>query len=122
MLKKTKIVATMGPSTMNKEVLKKMMLNGLNVCRLNFSHGSYEDHKNSISLIKELNKELDLQVSILGDLQGPKLRIGTFEKEKVELTKGQTFILDLESSSGNRNRVNFPHKDIYEILEKNNIF
>ena len=98
MLKKTKIVATMGPSTMNKEVLKKMMLNGLNVCRLNFSHGSYEDHKNSISLIKELNKELDLQVSILGDLQGPKIRTHSMQNDCIKIIEGD----ELRISSKNK--------------------
>ena len=98
MLKKTKIVATMGPSTMNKEVLKKMMLNGLNVCRLNFSHGSYEDHKNSISLIKELNKELDLQVSILGDLQGPKIRTHSMQNDCIKIIEGD----ELRITSNNK--------------------
>ena len=87
-IKKTKIVATMGPSTSSKKVLKEMMLNGLNVCRLNFSHGSYEDHKKSISLINELNKELDLEVSILGDLQGPKIRTHLMANDVVKLNEG----------------------------------
>ena len=88
----------MGPSTMNKEVLKKMMLNGLNVCRLNFSHGSYEDHKNSISLIKELNKELDLQVSILGDLQGPKIRTHSMQNDCIKIIEGD----ELRITSNNK--------------------
>ena len=65
-----------------------MMLNGLNVCRLNFSHGSYKDHKKSISLINELNKELDLEVSILGDLQGPKIRTHLMANDVVKLNEG----------------------------------
>ena len=73
-MKKTKIVATLGPATADKEVLKQMILDGLNVCRLNCSHGSHEDHKKSIELIREINKETGLNVSILADLQGPKIR------------------------------------------------
>jgi len=88
MMKKTKIVATIGPSTSSKDVLKKMMLGGLDVCRLNFSHGSYVDHKKSISIIKELNKELNLQVSILGDLQGPKIRTHLMENDCINIMEG----------------------------------
>lgn len=79
-MKKTKIVATLGPaSTSDKEVLKQMLIEGVNVCRLNCSHGSHEDHRKNIVMIRELNEELGLNVAILADLQGPKIR--TYEME-----------------------------------------
>lgn len=86
----TKIIATIGPACSNKEVLKKMFLEGVNVCRLNFSHGSHEDHEQVIHTINEINKEIGSTVAILADLQGPKLRIGEMEKG-VELIDGSTF-------------------------------
>ena len=117
--RKAKILATLGPATSSADSIEKLFTAGCDVFRMNFSHGTIEDHRNNYNIVRSLEKKYDHATCILGDLQGPKLRIGTFKKEKVELTKGQTFILDLESSSGNRNRVNFPHKDIYEILTPN---
>jgi pyruvate kinase len=82
-MKRTKIVATIGPSSSSKEVLKEMILAGLNVCRLNFSHGAYEDHAEVIENIRSLNDELGLNVAILADLQGPKIRTGEMQKSGV---------------------------------------
>ncbi|MCO5258528.1 MAG: pyruvate kinase [Crocinitomicaceae bacterium] len=87
-MKRTKIVATLGPSTANKETLKKMFLAGLNVCRLNFSHGGYEAHIESIKNIRELNEELALNVAILADLQGPKIRTHEMQNNGVLLEEG----------------------------------
>lgn len=87
---RTKIVATMGPSTSPKATLKKMIESGIDVCRLNFSHGSHEDHRHSITTIRELNKELEANVAILADLQGPKLRVGEIKNGQTILEKGQT--------------------------------
>lgn len=81
--KKTKIVATLGPASSSKEVLKEMILAGVNVFRINFSHANYEDVKERIELIRALNKELDLTTAILADLQGPKLRVGVMAEEVV---------------------------------------
>ncbi len=86
--KKTKIVATMGPSTANREVLKEMILKGVNVCRINFSHGSHADHKKTIDLIRDINHEINTHTAILADLQGPKIRIGIVENNAVELVNG----------------------------------
>ena len=87
MINKTKIVATIGPSTSSKETLKKMILRGVNVCRINFSHSTHDQAKEIINNIKEVNKELHVHTAILADLQGPKIRVGTFEKPK-KLRKG----------------------------------
>ncbi|MGA1340255.1 MAG: pyruvate kinase, partial [Flavobacteriaceae bacterium] len=81
--KKTKIVATLGPATENPEVLKSMMLAGVDVFRVNFSHADYADVKARIDMIRALNEELGLHVSILADLQGPKLRVGVMEEGSV---------------------------------------
>jgi len=81
--KKTKIVATLGPATSKKEVLRDMILAGVNVFRINFSHADYNDVTERISMIRELNDELGVHVSILGDLQGPKLRVGVMAEEIV---------------------------------------
>ena len=99
--KKTKIVATMGPaSTNSKEVLKEMILNGTNVCRLNFSHGTHENHLNTIKLVRELNEELGYNVALLADLQGPKIRIGEVENNGVELINGNKLIITTQECVG----------------------
>ena len=85
----TKVVATIGPATQSKEVLRQMFAAGINVCRLNFSHGAHEDHLKNIKNIIELNKEMSTNVSILADLQGPKLRIGDVQNRIIELQDGQ---------------------------------
>ena len=79
-LKRTKIVATIGPQSLSKKKIRKMILAGLNVCRINFSHCNHEDALKIISIVSELNKELNTHVGLLGDLQGPKLRIGDVKK------------------------------------------
>lgn len=86
--KKTKIVATLGPASNSPEILKEMFLQGVNVCRLNFSHGSHEDHLQNIQLIRKLNKETGLNVAILADLQGPKIRTHEIENNGVDLVEG----------------------------------
>jgi len=98
--KKTKIVATIGPSSMNKDVLREMILNGLNVCRLNFSHGAYDDHAQVIKNVRELNEELGLNVSLLADLQGPKIRIHEVENNAINLLPGSEIIVSSEKVLG----------------------
>ncbi len=105
-IKKTKIVATMGPaSTSSKEVLRQMILEGVDVCRLNFSHGSHSDHLKTIEMIREINKEEGLNVAILADLQGPKIRIGEVEGNGVELIDGQQLIITTEKCMGTSEKV-----------------
>jgi len=87
--KKTKIVATLGPATEDREILKQMMMEGVNVFRVNFSHADYENVKNTIATIRDLENENNLSVAILGDLQGPKLRVGIM-KEEVVVNPGDT--------------------------------
>ena len=85
----TKVIATIGPSSSSKEVLRELFQAGINVCRLNFSHGTYDNHRQSIQNIIELNKELRTNVTILADLQGPKIRIGDVENNGIVLQDGQ---------------------------------
>lgn len=88
-MKRTKIVATLGPASSDKETLLAMMKEGMNVARLNFSHGSYEDHKKVIEIIRELNDETGLNVALLADLQGPKIRTRKMENNGVDLISGE---------------------------------
>ncbi|MCU0423708.1 MAG: pyruvate kinase [Bacteroidia bacterium] len=87
---RTKIVATIGPATASYDMLKAIIEEGVDVCRLNFSHGTYDDHKKVIDNIKQVNTDLNSHVSMLLDLQGPKLRVGEMENNKVELVTGTT--------------------------------
>lgn len=92
-LRRTKIVATVGPASSSPEVLRAMIEAGATTLRLNFSHGTHEDHKRSIRLIRQISFELDQPVGILQDLQGPKIRLGKFEHGKITLKRGDSFIL-----------------------------
>ena len=108
--KKTKIVATLGPATSKKETLKQMILSGVDVFRINFSHASHDDVAERIKMIRELNDELDMSTSILADLQGPKLRVGVMGGEAV-VTQGDkvTFVTG-EPFEGNADRVYMNYK------------
>ena len=117
--RKAKILATIGPASSSLKVIEKLFTSGCDVFRLNFSHGSIEDHRKSYNYIRNLEEKYNHATCILADLQGPKLRIGNFFNDKVKLKTGQTFILDLNSTVGNEKRVNFPHQEIYEILTPN---
>jgi pyruvate kinase len=97
--KKTKIVATLGPACSTKSVIREMVLNGVNVFRINFSHAEYEEANNKIKIIRELNDELGFHVAILADLQGPKLRVGRMEND-IYLAKGNEFIFTTQECIG----------------------
>ena len=97
---KTKIVATLGPASASREVLRDMMLSGLDVCRLNFSHGSYAFYTELIATIRSLNAELNLTTAILADLQGPKLRVGEMENGPIELKGGELLTITTEALAG----------------------
>ncbi len=109
-MKKTKIVATLGPASSDKEILRQMFQAGVNVCRLNFSHGSYEDHSAVIKTIRELNDETGFNVAILADLQGPKIRTNEMENNGVELINGTevTIVTDKIIGTAQRFSINYP--------------
>lgn len=92
-MRKTKIICTLGPATDNEQVLRELMLNGMDVARLNMSHQTYDDHKARINMIKKLREELDLPVALLLDTKGPEIRTGKFKENKVMLQAGQSFTL-----------------------------
>ena len=92
-MKRTKIVATIGPSSASKDILKEMISSGMNVCRINFSHGSYSDHAKVIESVRELNEELNTNVAVLADLQGPKIRTGEMQEGGVELEVGASILI-----------------------------
>lgn len=108
----TKIVATLGPASSDREILKKMLLAGVDVVRMNFSHGTAADHQSRAQLIRELSKEIDREVAIMADLQGPKIRVGKFEHGKIMLEQGQAFILDADCKMGNQTQVGLDYKDL----------
>ena len=100
-MRRTKIVCTLGPSTDKEEVLKDLMKNGMNVARMNFSHGTHEEQKARLDMIKKLRKELNLPVAALLDTKGPEIRIGDVEGGKLELKPGQEFTLTTLRSDHN---------------------
>ena len=102
--RRTKIVATIGPATQNADVLRALIEAGATTLRLNFSHGSHEDHQRSIRLIRQLSFELNQPVGILQDLQGPKIRLGKFEQGAIQLAKGDPFVLTSEPILGTQER------------------
>ncbi|MDF0535905.1 pyruvate kinase [Shewanella sp. A32] len=119
MFRRTKIVTTLGPATDRDDNLRKIIAAGANVVRLNFSHGSPEDHIKRATDARNIAKELGVQIAILGDLQGPKIRVSTFKDNKVILTQGQTFVLDAElpKGEGDVNRVGIDYKELPDDVD-----
>ncbi|WP_035991737.1 pyruvate kinase [Leptolyngbya sp. KIOST-1] len=103
-VRRTKIVATIGPATQDADVLRALIEAGATTLRLNFSHGSHDDHQRSIRLIRQISFELNQPVGILQDLQGPKIRLGRFEHGSIVLAKGDPFVLTSEIIVGNQER------------------
>ncbi|MBO4519877.1 MAG: pyruvate kinase [Alphaproteobacteria bacterium] len=112
----TKIVSTLGPASNTAEKIKALALAGVNVFRLNFSHGSHEDHRQNVGYIRAVEKELGRPLAILADMQGPKLRIGNFKNGFVELRSGDKFRLDMSPEAGSEKRVCLPHPEIFRAM------
>ncbi|UCH49477.1 MAG: pyruvate kinase [Betaproteobacteria bacterium] len=112
MQRSTKIVATLGPASSNKEVISQMVAAGIDVVRMNFSHGTREEHLARTALVREAAQEAGRTIGVMCDLQGPKIRIGKFEKGKVVLKKGDAFILDAECAIGNQERVGLDYREL----------
>ena len=117
-MRKTKIVCTIGPASNNKETLIRMCKAGMNVARLNFSHGTHQEHQKNIDLIKEVREELNLPIAILLDTKGPEYRIGIFEKDKIFLNDGDTFTFTTDDITGNQERVSVSYKGLTRDIEK----
>ena len=116
-MRKTKIVCTIGPACDSEETLRAMMLAGMNVARLNFSHGTHAEHQVRIDRIKKLRAELDLPIAIMLDTKGPEYRIGTFEGGKIELHNGDTFTFTTEPVTGSAERVSVSYAGLAQDLE-----
>ena len=111
-----KIIATLGPSTSTLTRLAELFDAGADLFRLNFSHGSHEEHRKRYELIRKLEEEAGQPIGILMDLQGPKFRIGRFADSKINLVPGSPFRLDLLDEPGNSRRVTLPHPEILDAL------
>ena len=119
MANKTKIVATIGPASNNRQVLEKMISSGMNVARLNFSHGSYEDHTNNIRLIRSLSREMKQPVAILLDLQGPKIRTGKLENgEPVLLKRNGKIRITTKKIAGSAELVSTTYDNLVKDVKK----
>ena len=117
MLRSTKIVATLGPASSDPAVLERMVRAGVDVVRLNFSHGTAEDHLKRADLVKEIARKTGRTVAIMCDLQGQKIRIGKFKDGKVMLEKGQRFALDATCAMGDQERVGLDYKELPRDVE-----
>jgi pyruvate kinase len=115
--RRTKIIATLGPASSTPEMLAQLFAAGADVFRLNFSHGSHEDHAKRIEMIRGVEKKFGRPVGILADVQGPKLRVGQFQSGRVQLQAGHEFILDMNPAPGDTRRVCLPHPEIMEAAE-----
>jgi len=123
MNRRTKIVTTLGPGTDNPEILEQLILAGANVVRLNFSHGIAEDHKKRANMVREISAKHGQYVAILGDLQGPKIRIARFKNKQIELNVGDKFTLDakLADEAGDQNQVGIDYKDLPGDVEQGDL-
>jgi pyruvate kinase len=117
MMRSTKIVATLGPASSEPAILERMIRAGVDVVRLNFSHGSAADHEGRAALVKELATKTGRTVAILCDLQGPKIRVGKFKEGKITLEKGQRFVLDANAQIGDGQRVGLDYKELPQDVD-----
>src|SRR5882762_4959985 len=118
---RTKIVATMGPASTNKDILLAMIKAGVNVCRLNFSHGKPEDHQKTIDTIREINEQYKINVGILADLQGPKIRIGLVKDGGIHLVNGTHIDITTHECIGDDNRIYITYETFPQDVKPNEI-
>lgn len=121
MTRHTKIVATLGPASRDPQVLETLIRAGVDVVRLNFSHGKAEDHIALAASVRMIAAKVGRPVGILADLQGPKIRVGKFEEGKISLTPGDHFILDAKCELGNQERVGLDYKDLPKDVSSGNV-
>jgi len=121
MQRSTKIVATLGPASSERDVLKRVLGAGVDVVRMNFSHGKAEDHLARAEMVREVSRELGTTVGIMCDLQGPKIRVGKFENNRIQLENGARFTLDAECALGNQERVGLDYKELPNDVRSNDV-
>ena len=115
---RTKIIATIGPATESEEKIRELILSGIDICRLNFSHGSFAEHERSIRNIRKINKELGTHVAILADLQGPKIRLGIMEKEGIIISDGDEVTIINREERGSRNKLFISYSHLPKDVKK----
>ncbi|MBR1630068.1 MAG: pyruvate kinase [Lachnospiraceae bacterium] len=115
-MRKTKIIATIGPASESEEMIRKLALAGMNVARLNFSHGTYDQHRTKIERIKKVREELDLPIALMLDTKWPEYRIGSFKNGKVHLNEGDVFSFTSETIDGDETRVSVNYSDLPKEL------
>lgn len=121
MQRATKIVATIGPASSDRETLTRMIKAGVNVVRLNFSHGKAQDHIDRAMLVREVADACGVKVAVMADLQGPKIRVGRFENGSIHLNNGDRFILDADCALGNQERVGLDYKMLPRDLKSDDV-
>ena len=114
--RKVRILATLGPASNSEDMIRALFVAGADAFRINMSHGTHDEHAARIAIIRAMEKEYGRPTTILGDLQGPKLRVGTFAADHVMLETGARFVLDRDPTPGDAQRVNLPHGEIYAAL------
>ena len=115
--RQTKILATLGPATNGASRIAELFDKGVDVFRLNFSHGTHADHRRRHRVVRSLEEARGRPIGLLADLQGPKFRVGTFANGSVELTTGSTFVLDMKDTPGTEKRAPLPHPEIFKALQ-----
>ncbi len=120
-MRKTKIVCTLGPASKNEATMEEMLKAGMNVARINFSHGSHAEHKETIATFRKVRDRLKMPAAVMLDTKGPEIRIGTFKEKSVILEAGQTFTLTAEDTDGDSTKVAVTYKKLAEQLECGNI-
>jgi pyruvate kinase len=115
--RQTKIVATIGPASTSAEMLRKLFETGVDVFRLNFSHGTHDDHRGRLAHIRALEKEFNRPVGVIADLQGPKNRIGKFKNDRIDVQAGMKMRFDLDPAPGDETRVCLPHPEVIQCMK-----
>ena len=116
-MRKTKIVCTIGPASSQEDILTEMALAGMNVARLNFSHGTHEQHQATINLIKKVREKLNLPIAIMLDTKGPEYRIKTFKDGKITVSEGDIFTFTTDEIEGDETRVSVNYKQLCENID-----
>lgn len=115
--RKVKIICTLGPSSSSYEIIKKLAESGMNVARLNFSHGSHDDHLRNIKTVRQVSRDLNIPIGILQDLQGPKIRVRSFENGQITLKDGDRFTLTTRDIKGNREQASVSYPSFHEDVK-----